>query len=89
MSKGAFLTRREQQVVRLVAQGLSNREVAEQLVITEKTAKNHVQRVLDKLGVHSRMQIIARAHELVSWPASLSLEDDRHRFAASRLYRAN
>jgi non-specific serine/threonine protein kinase len=48
----------------LVAQGLSNREVAEALVINEKTAKNHVQRVLDKLGVNSRRQVMTRAQEL-------------------------
>jgi DNA-binding CsgD family transcriptional regulator len=57
------LTRREFEVAMLVARGLTNRQVAEQLVINEKTAKNHVQRVLEKLGVNSRSQIIARAQE--------------------------
>jgi predicted ATPase/DNA-binding CsgD family transcriptional regulator len=60
----AGLTPREHEVALLVARGLSNRELAEELVITEKTAKNHVQRVLDKLGVRSRTQIAARADEL-------------------------
>ena len=60
----AGLTRREHEVALLVARGYSNREVAESLVINEKTAKNHVQRVLDKVGVTSRRQIIARAREL-------------------------
>jgi predicted ATPase/DNA-binding CsgD family transcriptional regulator/transcriptional regulator with XRE-family HTH domain len=58
------LTRREHEVALLVARGLSNREVADTLVINEKTAKNHVQRVLEKVGVSSRRQIIARASEL-------------------------
>ena len=38
--------------------------LAEELVVTEKTAKNHVQRILDKLGVSSRGKVIARAAEL-------------------------
>ncbi len=58
------LTPREREVARLVAQGLSNRQVAEQLVLTEKTAANHVGRVFEKLGVHSRGQLAARATEL-------------------------
>jgi DNA-binding NarL/FixJ family response regulator len=43
---------------------LTNRQIGEALVITEKTAANHVQRVLDKLGVHSRTQLAARASVL-------------------------
>ncbi len=58
------LTPREREVARLVAQGLTNRQVAEQLVLTEKTAANHIGRVFDKLGVHSRGQLAARAAEL-------------------------
>jgi DNA-binding CsgD family transcriptional regulator len=59
-----MLTPRERDVARLVAAGLSNRQIGEALVITEKTAANHVQRVLDKLGVHSRTQLAARAATL-------------------------
>jgi DNA-binding NarL/FixJ family response regulator len=62
--RSAGLTPRELEVVRLVARGFTNREVAEALVVTPKTAKNHVHRILDKLGVRSRNQIIARANEL-------------------------
>jgi non-specific serine/threonine protein kinase len=58
------LTPREREVARLVAQGLSNRQVAERLVLTEKTAANHLGRVFEKLGVHSRGQLAARAREL-------------------------
>jgi predicted ATPase/DNA-binding CsgD family transcriptional regulator len=70
-SSAAFdLTRREREVAQLAAQGLSNRRIAEVLVITEKTAANHLQRALDKLDVHSRSQLAARAVELGLMPAS-------------------
>jgi non-specific serine/threonine protein kinase len=58
------LTRREREVAQLAAQGLSNRRIAEVLVIAEKTAANHLQGALQKLGVHSRTQLAARAVEL-------------------------
>jgi DNA-binding NarL/FixJ family response regulator len=58
------LSEREREVARLVAQGLRNREIADALVITEKTAANHVQRVLDKLGLKSRSQVAAQAETL-------------------------
>jgi predicted ATPase/DNA-binding CsgD family transcriptional regulator/transcriptional regulator with XRE-family HTH domain/predicted negative regulator of RcsB-dependent stress response len=60
----AELTARELEVAGLLASGFRNRQIAEALVITEKTAANHVQRVLDKLGVTSRAQVAARAAEL-------------------------
>jgi predicted ATPase/DNA-binding CsgD family transcriptional regulator len=63
-SAAGGLTPREHEVARLAASGLSNRQIGQMLVITEKTAANHVQRVLDKLGVHSRTQLAARASEL-------------------------
>jgi predicted ATPase/DNA-binding CsgD family transcriptional regulator/Tfp pilus assembly protein PilF len=58
------LTAREREVARLVAGGLTNRQIAETLVITEKTAANHVQRVMDKLEIHSRTRLAVRAVEL-------------------------
>jgi predicted ATPase/DNA-binding CsgD family transcriptional regulator len=58
-----LLTTREREVAQLVARGLTNRQIAETLVVTEKTAANHVQRVLDKLEVHSRSQLASRAAE--------------------------
>jgi non-specific serine/threonine protein kinase len=60
----AGLTQRELEIARLLAQGYRNRQIAESLVITEKTVANHVQRVLDKLGVRSRAQVAARAADL-------------------------
>jgi len=53
------LSRREQEVARLVAQGLTNRQIAEALVITEGTAINHLTHILNKLGFRSRAQIAA------------------------------
>lgn len=52
----AGLTPREVEVLRLVAQGRSNREIAAELFIAEKTARNHVERVYAKLGVNNRTQ---------------------------------
>ena len=54
--RGGPLTPREQQVLELVAQGLSNARIAASLVITEKTAGHHVSHILTKLGVHNRTE---------------------------------
>ncbi len=61
--KGA-LTERERDVAKLVAEGLSNREIAERLVVSERTAEGHVQRILDKLNFRSRTQIAVWDAEL-------------------------
>ena len=53
------LSPRERQIAALVADGLSNREIAAQLVISERTAQNHVQHILGKLGFRNRAQIAA------------------------------
>jgi DNA-binding NarL/FixJ family response regulator len=57
------LTRREREVGRLAARGLRNREIARALVITEGTARVHVEHVLAKLNLHSRAQLAAWAVE--------------------------
>jgi len=61
---GETLTSREVQVLRLIAAGASNRDIAEQLVISERTVKSHITHILGKLGVSSRTQAAALAHEL-------------------------
>jgi non-specific serine/threonine protein kinase len=53
------LTAREQQVALLVGRGLTNRQVAEELSISGRTAENHVRKILKKLGLHSRAQVAA------------------------------
>jgi LuxR family transcriptional regulator, maltose regulon positive regulatory protein len=58
------MSERELEILRLLANGLSNREIAERLVITVGTAKSHVHHILEKLGTESRMQAAAKAREL-------------------------
>jgi len=58
---GASLTGRELQVVELISRGLSNKEISRSLSIETCTAKNHVQNILQKLGVHRRGQAAAKA----------------------------
>jgi predicted ATPase/DNA-binding CsgD family transcriptional regulator len=59
------LTRREQEIAGLVAQGLSNKQIAAKLVVSERTAENHILNILNKLGFNSRTQIAswATAHQ--------------------------
>jgi DNA-binding NarL/FixJ family response regulator len=58
------LTAREQEVLNLMARGLDNRAIAEQLVVSYTTVRTHVQNTLDKLGAHSKLEAVARATEL-------------------------
>ena len=55
------LSEREMEVVELIAQGKTNKEIAESLIIAEKTARNHVSRILTKLGLTRRSQAAAWA----------------------------
>jgi LuxR family maltose regulon positive regulatory protein len=58
------LSQREEEVLALIAAGLTNREIAERLIISAETAKKHVGNICDKLGVRNRTEAAARAREL-------------------------
>ncbi len=76
------LTEREQEVLAALAKGLSNREIAGQLVITEGTVKNHVSNLIAKLEVRDRTQAVLKAQELgldISTSSSLSLSPKSNR----------
>jgi two-component system NarL family response regulator len=55
------LTTRELEVLKLVAKGMSNREIADELFISDNTVKNHVRNILEKLHLHSRMEAVIYA----------------------------
>jgi DNA-binding NarL/FixJ family response regulator len=61
---GVKLSSREMEVLRLVAQGASNKEIADTLVIAEGTVKNHLTNILAKLDARDRMQAVLKAREL-------------------------
>ena len=60
---GTKLTRRESEVCGLLSQGLSNKEIAKALFISESTAKVHVRHILEKLGVRTRTEAALKAAE--------------------------
>ena len=57
------MTKRERQITDLIAEGLSNKEIAQQLNIALYTVKSHVHNILEKLALHTRLQIAAHAHK--------------------------
>ena len=69
------LTDREMEVLRLVAQGLNNRDIAKQLFISENTVKNHIRNILEKLHLHSRMEAVVYA--VREKMIEIELTDDR------------
>jgi two-component system, NarL family, nitrate/nitrite response regulator NarL len=60
----ATLSKREQDVIRCVAEGLTNREIAQRLTLTEHTVKNYLFRIFDKLGVSSRVEVVLFAFNM-------------------------
>lgn len=67
---GHDLTNREQEILKLIVNGLNNREIADHLIISQSTVKNHVTSIFMKLGVTSRAEAVALAvhHQLIDWP---------------------
>jgi DNA-binding NarL/FixJ family response regulator len=57
LSSAVMLTKREREVIRFIADGLSNKEIADQLNVATFTVKSHVHNVLEKLALRSRVQI--------------------------------
>jgi DNA-binding NarL/FixJ family response regulator len=65
-SRLSYLTEREREVLALLTQGQSTRAIADELAITSNTARNHIQRILYKLNVHSRLEAVVVATEEAS-----------------------
>ena len=61
--KGARMTQREREVIALIGAGMSNKEIAKRLNIATDTVKSHVRNVMEKLALHTRLQISAYAHD--------------------------
>jgi DNA-binding NarL/FixJ family response regulator len=75
-TRGAgLLSRREQEVVRCVAEGLSNREIAQRLGLTEHTVKNYLFRIFDKLGVSKRVEVVLYAYSMGNTPDAMPLPE--------------
>jgi len=70
-----LLSRREQEVVRCVAEGLSNREIAQRLGLTEHTVKNYLFRIFDKLGVSKRVEVVLYAYSMGHVPEGGKSDD--------------
>lgn len=62
--KESGLTPRELEILGLIAEGLSNREIGERLFVSENTVKTHSSRVFDKLGVNRRVQAVQKGKDL-------------------------
>lgn len=63
------LSRREQQLIHMISEGLTNKEIASRLGLSEQTVKNHVHRMLRKVGANDRLTIVERWHEIRHLPA--------------------
>ena len=64
------MTARERQVMASIADGLSNKEIADRLHIATHTVKSHVHNILEKLALHTRLEVAAYAHEERAQPSA-------------------
>jgi DNA-binding NarL/FixJ family response regulator len=62
LKEAVTMTQREQEIIALIAQGLSNKDIARSLNIATHTVKSHVHNILEKLALHSRLQVAAYSH---------------------------
>jgi two-component system NarL family response regulator len=62
LAEAVRMTKREKEIMNLIAEGLSNKEIAQRLSIATYTVKSHVHNILEKLALHSRLQIAAYTH---------------------------
>jgi len=76
-AKGAnLLSKREEEVVRLVAEGLSNHAIAQQLHLSDHTVKNHLFRIFEKLGISNRVELVLYTVSQSKRPAMSVSSDD-------------
>jgi DNA-binding NarL/FixJ family response regulator len=66
------MTKREREITSLIAEGMSNKEIAQRLNIATYTVKSHVHNILEKLALHSRLQIAAHSHKASTQRADAS-----------------
>ena len=70
VAEAVRMTKREREIMNLIAEGLSNKEIAQRLSIATYTVKSHVHNILEKLALHSRLQIAAYTHKAGGLPAA-------------------
>jgi DNA-binding NarL/FixJ family response regulator len=68
VAEAVRMTKREREIMNLIAEGLSNKEIAQRLGIATYTVKSHVHNILEKLALHSRLQIAAYTHKAGAAP---------------------
>jgi DNA-binding NarL/FixJ family response regulator len=61
------LTARERKIIDLVEQGLSNKEIADKLSISDSTVRHHLTSIFDKVGVPNRQKLLVHAHQVRGW----------------------
>jgi DNA-binding NarL/FixJ family response regulator len=67
VSDAVRMSKREREVIDLIAEGLSNKEIARRLHIATHTVKSHVHNILEKLALHNRLQIAAHARRVLPY----------------------
>ena len=72
-----LLTKREDEVVRLVAEGLQNRDIAKELKLSEHTVKNYLFHIFEKLGVSSRVELVLYAVSNVKSAENAAVQSDK------------